>query len=181
MKLSADQFIERFAHLTHSPRGQYAASEETYRQLLDRLPDYDRPRTEISTAAYTHTTAHRWSTAASVALIVGIGLAIAGVYTFRDEIFTGRETAPAGSPDIEMRTGRTLVFDNQPLAEIIGTLSETYDINIEIKDSELASFCITATFSTDEPLDEVLTILAEVGRFSYEETDSGYVIYKDLQ
>lgn len=207
MKNSLENIIERFSRLTHSPRGQYAASDETYQQLLSRLSEAPVDQTGETTSNtintidsnidnttignYTSKTkesiigngnnvgssSHRWSAAASVALIVGIGIAIAGVYTFRGYIFSSTqqptEISVPTAPQIS-----TLAFDNAPLSDIIASLSEAYSTEILIADPDLASYCITATFSTDESLSDILDALSQVSGFRYHLEGDKYIIEK---
>lgn len=184
MKNSLENIIERFSRLTHSPRGQYAASDETYQQLLSRLSEAPIAQTNDNTGkaiSKTNNTigsrSHRWSAAASVALIVGIGIAIAGVYTFRGYIFNTTqqptEISVPTAPQI-----RTLAFDNAPLSDIVASLSEAYSTEILITNPDLASYCITATFSTDESLPEILDALSQVSGFRYHLEGDKYIIEK---
>lgn len=168
MNHNIDQIIDRFAHLTHTPRGRYADHEAAYRQLLERLPKEDYPR---QVAASRH-----WSAAASIALVVGIGIAIAGVYTYRSGYFSTQEELPGTSATFEAITAQMLVFDNTPLAEIVTTLSDIYDSKIMISDSSVANYCVTATFSTDEPLEEILEAITDVCGLSYSVVDGVYII-----
>lgn len=184
MKSSLEIIIERFTRLTHSPRGQYAASDETYQQLLSRLSEAPIAQTNDNTSkaiSKTNNTigsrSHRWSAAASLALIVGIGIAIAGVYTFRGYIFNTTqqptEISVPTAPQI-----RTLAFDSAPLSDIIASLSEAYSTEILITDPDLASYCITATFSTDESLPDILDALSQVSGFRYHLEGDKYIIEK---
>lgn len=183
MKNSLEIIIERFTRLTHSPRGQYAASDETYQQLLSRLSEAPMSQTgkttsnTINTIGSSSANSHRWSAAASVALIVGIGIAIAGVYTFRGYIFNTTqqptEISVPTTPQI-----RTLAFDNAPLSDIIASLSEAYSTEILIADQDLASYRITATFSTDESLSDILDALSQVSGFRYHLEGDKYIIEK---
>ena len=174
MANSPDHYIERFSKLTHSPRGPQAPSDELYRELLDRIPVSDRP--VIGQGASGHTR-RKWSIAASIALITGIGLAIAGVYSYRNE------SLPDAAPEPTIVTPsavtvQTLEFDQTPLSEIIGTLAETYHVEIVIVSPELVDYCMTATFSTDESLMEILDALAEVGGFCVEQTGDSFSIHR---
>lgn len=183
MKNSLEIIIERFTRLTHSPRGKYAASDETYQQLLSRLSEAPMAQTSettsntINTIGNSSANSHRWSAAASVALIVGIGIAIAGVYTFRGYIFSSTqqptEISVPTTPQI-----RTLAFDNAPLSDIVASLSEAYSTEILITDPDLASYCITATFSTDESLSDILDALSQVSGFRYHLEGDKYIIEK---
>ena len=174
MKHTPDEIIERFSRLTHSPRGSYASEDEAYRELLNRLPENDRPviGREVQIGRK-----RKWSTAESIVLVAGIGIAIAGVYTFRHELFLMTEPEHIENT-LPVNRIQTLVFDNVPLSEIVVSLSQAYGVEIDIASIELEKYCLTATFTTDETLDEVLAVLCEVGGFSYEIKDNVYIIQK---
>lgn len=174
-----DKQIEYFSQRTHLPHGRYAANEEIYRELLVRLPESDYPCQDIPALvpARGRGKARRWSVAASVALVVGIGIAIASVYTYRSGFFSGsnpvREQVPASSETI---SSQTLVFDNTPLSQIVASLSEVYDVHIIFRDPFLADCRITATFSTDETLEDILDAITDVSGLAYRKVNSGYEI-----
>lgn len=172
--------IEYFSQRTHSPRGRYAASEEIYRELLGRLPESDYPCQDIPTLvpARGRANARRWSVAASVAFVVGIGIAIASVYTYRSGFFSGSDPVREQVPASETISSQTLVFDNAPLSQIVATLSEAYDIHIIYIDPACADCRITATFSTDETLEDILDAITDVCGLAYRKVNGGYEIYK---
>ena len=186
MKNSLENIIERFTRLTHSPRGQYAASDETFKELLSRLSDVSVAQNPLSTTGGNvgNTTGknagdrfrgtRRWSTAASVAFIVGIGIAIAGVYTFRNSIFTTDSPAEISVPSTTV--AQSLVFDNAALGDVVTALSDAYGVEISFSQPSLASYRITATFSTDEPIEDILDAITEVSGLSYHSTGNVYVI-----
>lgn len=174
MKHTPDEIIERFSRLTHSPRGSYASEDEAYRELLNRIPENDRPVVGRDVQIGRKS---KWSTAASIALVAGIGIAIAGVYSFRHELFSAMEPEPIENT-LQVNRIQTLVFDNVPLSEIVVSLSQAYGVEIDIASIELENYCITATITTDEAFDEVLDVLCEVGGFSYEIIDNVYIIQK---
>lgn len=60
-----------------------------------------------------------------------------------------------------------LVFRNESMEQVAKRLGRWYNINIEIKDPELLEHAFRATF-IDEPLDEVLKILAKTAPITYE-------------
>lgn len=174
MKHTPDEIIERFSRLTHSPRDPYASGDEIYRELLSRLPENDRP---VVGSDVQIGRKRKWSTAASIALVAGVGIAIAGVYTFRHELFPITEPETIENP-VPVNRIQTLVFDNVPLSEIVVSLSQAYGVEINIASGELENYCLTATISTEEVLDEVLDALCEVGGFSYEIKGNVYIIQK---
>ena len=175
-----DKQIEYFSQRTHSPRGRYAASEEIYRELLGRLPESDYPCQDIPTLvpARGRAIARRWSAAASVAFVVGIGIAIASVYTYRSGFFSGSDPVREQVSASETISSQTLVFDNTPLSQIVATLSEVYDKHIIFRDPALADCRITATFSTDESLEDILDAITEVSGLAYRKVNGGYEIYE---
>lgn len=176
-----DKQIEYFSHSTHLPRGRYAASEKIYRELLDRLPESDYPCQDIPALvpARGRANARRWRAVAGVALVVGIGIAIASVYTYRSGFFfSGNDPVREQVPASETIPLQTLVFDNMPLSQIVATLSEVYDIHIIYVDQDLADYRITATFSADETLEDILDAITEVSGLAYRKVYDGYEIYE---
>lgn len=175
MKNNTDEIIEQLARRTHSPRGKYAPSDATYQELLERLPATDRP---VLGSHAEGGRKIRWNAAAGLLLLVGIGAAFAGIYTFRHELFgSDVEDQPTDIP-VSSVSPRLLVFDNLPLADIAEQLSEAYGVEIIIASPELAVYRMTATFSTDEALDDVLDALSEVGGFDVERTSSAYSLHQ---
>jgi transmembrane sensor len=61
-----------------------------------------------------------------------------------------------------------LVFRNESIEDVAKRLGRWYNVDIEIKDPELLDYSLWATF-IDEPLDEVLKLLALTAPISYEE------------
>lgn len=51
--------------------------------------------------------------------------------------------------------------NNTPLSELVTTLNEAYDANVVITSPELGRLPITTTFRRDQPLDSILTIIAQ--------------------
>lgn len=176
MKQSIDDIISRIFHRTHSPRGQYAATPQTYQSLLDRIPAEQRPaigqrvRPRLSTFP-------RWNAAASLLLLVGIGLAIAGIWYHQYyQGSTSAEDLSVSEPSNTKVEPRTLVYEQAPMSDIAAELSEVYHTPIQIISPGLRDYRITATFSTDEPLDEILSVLAEIAHFEVHETPGGYAL-----
>lgn len=174
MKNASNDILGRLAHRTHSPRGQYAATGQTYQSLLERIPAEQRPAIGRQRTVFP-----RWSAAACLWLVVGIGLAIAGVWYHQYQL------TPSASDDIvtseqpdTTETIRTLVYEQVPLCDIAAELSEIFRTPIQIVDPDLRDYCITATFSTDEPLDEILSVLAEIGRFEVNKTSDTIILEK---
>lgn len=175
MNPSIDDTLARLAHATHSPRGRHAATDQTYQSLLDRIPAGQRPvigRNERQPRA----AFKRWSAAACLLLVVGIALAIAGIWQHY-HLPSTVESQPVSAPsDIQVEP-RTLVYQATPLADIIAELSDVFDTPIQIVTPELCSYSVTATFRTDESLDEILAVLAEIGNFEVRKSAEGVALF----
>lgn len=61
-----------------------------------------------------------------------------------------------------------LVFRNENMLQVASRLGRWYNVEIEIKDPELLKYAFRATF-IDEPLDEVLKLLALIAPLKYKE------------
>lgn len=175
MKTTIDDTLDTLAHSTHSPRSQYAATDQNYQSLLNRIPVEQRPA--IGQQHHkSQPVLPRWSAAAACLLLI-VGIAIAGIWYHQyyavpaaeDGLSTSEQTGIA--PDL-----RTLVYENAPLADIVAELSDIYHVSIQISDPERGNYCITATFSTDESLPEILSILAEICDFEVRTTADGFII-----
>ena len=74
-----------------------------------------------------------------------------------------------------------LVLRNENMEQVATRLGRWYNVEIEIKDPELLKYSFRATF-IDEPLEEVLKLLAQTAPLSYEEqkreTTSNNVLLK---
>lgn len=184
MKHSIDDTLSRIARRTHSPRGQYAATPQNYQTLLDRIPAGQRPIIGHSSMLPAHepseqpqhTAFPRWSAAACLLLVVGIGLAIAGVWYQYHHTSSEGDGLPVPEHPGMTAGSRTLIYEQAPLADIAAELSDIFHTPIQIARPDLRDYRITATFSTDEPLDEILSILAEIANFQIRETQEGIVI-----
>lgn len=64
------------------------------------------------------------------------------------------------------RNGTTL-FNSEPLQEIARQLSNTFHVDIRIPDESLRDYRMTATFSDNETLDEILSLLCRNQKFGY--------------
>lgn len=173
MKTSIDDTLAHLIHTTHSPRGQYAATPQTYQSLLDRIPVEQRPvigHNECQQrSAFT-----RWNVAASLLLVVSLGLAITGIWHYQNPPASESRQESASSELKE--EPRILVYQTTPLSVITAELSEIYETPIQIVSPELRIYGITATFCTDETLDDILAVLAEIGNFEVRKTTEGYEI-----
>lgn len=62
--------------------------------------------------------------------------------------------------DFGWSNGR-LVFEDTPLSDALSELARTYDLKVSFADSSVAKKRVTATF-TDEPLDDILSVVTRV-------------------
>lgn len=63
-----------------------------------------------------------------------------------------------------------IIFDNMPLKEIARELSNRFGVYIQITDSNLQNFRLTARFTDKEELTEILELLQNTGNFTIEQT-----------
>lgn len=75
----------------------------------------------------------------------------------------------------QLEQERVLVFDDACLSTIVETLQYIYEIEIKL-DENLASKRITARFTDEDPIDEVLETIAVVSNVTVTKTDDVYVI-----
>lgn len=179
MRKDIDPTIERLVRLTHNPRGRYADTSRLYEELLQRI---DPPRaSELPDVAAAHPQRHRgilhtalprwWRAAAAELLLVGVAIAGVGVYQWSPTSPTESDTQQPGHV-----TARILTYSEAPLSLITDELSAIYGTTILVTDTPLRDFRITATFSTDEPLDEILHALADVAGCSVRHTEAAILL-----
>jgi ferric-dicitrate binding protein FerR (iron transport regulator) len=75
----------------------------------------------------------------------------------------------------ELLTEHVLVFNNEKLSKIVEALEYIYKVEIDLGES-CASKKLTARFSDDESIDEVLETIALVSEVTVTKTDAGYQI-----
>ena len=75
----------------------------------------------------------------------------------------------------ELHTNHVLVFNNEMLSKIVEALEYIYKVEIDLGES-CASKKLTARFSDDESIDEVLETIAIVSEVTVTKTDEGYQI-----
>lgn len=63
-----------------------------------------------------------------------------------------------------------ILFDNVPLKEIARELSNRFGVDIQVADSNLQDFRLTARFTDKEELIEILELLQNTGNFTIEQT-----------
>ena len=75
----------------------------------------------------------------------------------------------------ELANNHVLVFDNESLSKIVEALEYLYKVEIEL-DETCAAKKLTARFSDEESIDEVLETIAIVSEVTVTKTDEGYQI-----
>ena len=75
----------------------------------------------------------------------------------------------------ELLTEHVLVFDNEMLSKIVEALEHIYKVEIDLGES-CASKKLTARFSDDESIEEVLETIALVSEVTVTKTEEGYQI-----
>lgn len=70
----------------------------------------------------------------------------------------------------------SLCFNHKPLNEILRILEREKNIIFDISDEINKELRITANFSSDESINDVLEILSQSGNFSYTEKENRYII-----
>ena len=75
----------------------------------------------------------------------------------------------------ELKTERVLDFNNVVLSTIVDALEYVYEVDIEL-DEAYASEKLTARFSDQESIDEVLETIAAVFDFTLTKQDGVYLI-----
>lgn len=77
-----------------------------------------------------------------------------------------KEQAHNINDEIAWKTG-SYIFNNLPLKEIARELSNAFGVKITIQSSQLASYKMTARFTDNEDLEEILSLLQSAGNFEY--------------
>ena len=168
-----EKTITRMAASVHSPKNRFAANN-AYGELCRRIGI--KAMAAGSTSRSHRKLYMRTAVAASLALMVGIGIACISNY---DKWFAPAKvsktetTAPAEAkrPDI--------VFKNQPMKVIAQRLSKEYNVKIIIKDNSLAEYKVTATFSPDENIDDIISILSSAAHFNYTKNNNVFVLRRN--
>ncbi len=77
------------------------------------------------------------------------------------------------------KTGE-LIFEEQLLSQVISQLERRFQVRITFREPEIARRRIGGTFSSAEPLENILKMLGVVGQFSYEKNTNNrsFIIYK---
>ena len=83
--------------------------------------------------------------------------------------------APRAADEV-LWTHGILRFDQETLEEIARQLSNAYHTKVRIADDSLRQYRITATFRTDERLEDILDLLQEATGFDCRAERNGYII-----
>ena len=169
------ELVERIAARVHSPRGPQADRERLYAELQERLVvDERHPRIRPARGGRTHRVG-RWGIAASLLLVVSLGVAGVCVYQWGGSEPSATTTVESPSPE---QPAVPLLFRQVPLADIAQQLSRFYGVRIRVASPELAQYRVTATFSADESVTDVLSALCTVARCQWRKTDNGYELFQ---
>lgn len=76
------------------------------------------------------------------------------------------ESSKNAAEEIAWRNGE-FIFNNLPLQEIARQLSNSFDVTINISNTALQNYRITARFTSGESLVEILSLLQQAGYFNY--------------
>lgn len=173
-----DKRIEQVAQQVHSPQGEYADRENVYARLRKKMklgptlaPQGIEPQRESLTLLGFF---RRYGVAAS--LLLFISLAVAGIFTYQQR-WSVPESQPVAESPNDSGKKEDLVFKAATMEAIAAHLSKTYRQKILVINADLKGYKVTATFSADESLTEVLSALCTVAKCQWKKTDEGYVIY----
>lgn len=76
-----------------------------------------------------------------------------------------------GSGPVERWAGRIIQFNNAPLQQVVEELNEVYGTRIALGNDSIAGCPLTASFG-DEPIDEIVRIIAGTFGFAVERTEA---------
>lgn len=169
-----DSVLDQLAQQVHAPRGKQADHEQVYAQLQQRMERVETsPR--LHPAHRTMFRLPRYAVAASIVLgVCFIVTAASLIYT--DPLWHASDS-PEPTPSQVESTPQEMVFQQTPLSQIVKQLADRYHTSVRISSPELADYQVTATFSPDEQLEEILSALAIVAQCNWQKTEEGYVIY----
>ncbi|MDO4461223.1 MAG: DUF4974 domain-containing protein [Bacteroidia bacterium] len=148
---------------THSPKGEYATTEENYQRLLSRL------KTAPPITPSQRIWSRKWSVAASVAILCGLAWAT----TWH---FSRSFTSDSATNTEKVIQQTNMLFTDTPLSEVLAAIANRYNINTATIDTK-DDIRITAEFAADEPLEEVLEALSMVSGFDIR-VDGGEIVVK---
>lgn len=130
--------IEKLTRATHSPKGEYGATDENYKRLKVKL--VDKP---IETRTRTRSLVwQKIAVAASVIIVSCISYAMIKTYI------------------TDLPRHKTLSYQEAPMADIIHDIEKEYNVHITVGDKGKLNYRITAEFSTDEDVDDIIEALS---------------------
>ncbi|WP_108821772.1 FecR family protein [Dysgonomonas sp. Marseille-P4361] len=71
-----------------------------------------------------------------------------------------------------------LFFDNEPLDNIFKTLEREKQVTFQLENADIGTLRITANFDKDSSIENIISILAESGEFSYSVEGNVFIIKK---
>ena len=174
-KRDIDSVLDQLAKQTHAPRGEQADHDRVYAQLQQRM---ERAETSPTLHPERRTVLRPWRRYAVAASVV---LCVCFIVTAACLIYDGplRPSAEVPEPTTTQveSAPQDMVFQQTPLSAIAAQLADRYQTLIRISSPELETYQVTATFSADESLEEILSALAVVAQCNWQKTEEGYVVY----
>ena len=129
-----------------------------------------RPR---RTSAYS--LIHKYGMAASFVLGVFFVLSAATyLWVERDQL---PWSEPAAAPVEGAAQYQELHYNQEPLSYIVAQLSDIYQTPVRLCSPELTDHQVTASFSTDEPLTDILSALSVVVHCQWRQSPDGYELF----
>lgn len=171
-KIDLDSRLDRLAARVHSPHGKLADHDALYAELKSRL----KP-SEIRVVPLRRPFMQRfgrWGIAASLLLVVSLGIAGVAVYRWSVEEPSAETKTELASPETP---AVPLLFRQVPLADITQQLTRFYGVRIRLASPELEQYRVTATFAADEPLADIIDALCTVAQCKWRTTDDGFELY----
>lgn len=159
MEDNFNKTLNRLIQDSHEPREEYS-KERTWMLLQAKMK-----------GAAHQQTSHWWHKAAAAAAIVMFGVfswAMYAVY-LNPQPATPQEVIEA--PILETEKGKALIFVQVPLQSITEQLEQTFGVSIRIEGEALKDYRVTASFTEDESLEDIIALLGRVAEAE--------VIYKD--
>jgi hypothetical protein len=170
-----DKTLEQLTDATHAPRGRYSR-EESWKLLQARMAEAEANTGAAQPQPTIRRLTRRWRTvaaAASIALLFAAGSYAAYRYATAERAETRDPRTRIDIPQVEPDVIR---FEQTTLADIARRLSDVYGTDIRVEGHELQTYRMTATFTTDERLDTILTLLCRNQAFGYERRGTQIVI-----
>lgn len=169
-----DKLIEQMAQQVRAPKGAQADHDKVYARLRERMQPVEMPvigRRRPTLLNFIRS--HR----AAAAVVIGVWFmaAFAGLYLTQPEWF-GVQPQSVEETVVAPAEVSVFTFDHAPLRDIAAQLSAKFDTNITVATDRLAEYQVTATFSSDESLQDIISALAIVAKCQWREVEGGYVL-----